>query len=115
SARLYLDAWSDRLCNKDDMGMPEGADVCTGKASPADLARARPVHGMDLFARDSGARIYTSPIAEIALSPTTNFFLGFDRAPVQDQRAGFTNLFTPTLVSDSDPIYNVRAGLTFKF
>lgn len=115
SARLYLDAWSDRLCSTDDTGKPQGADVCTGKASAADVARAEAIHGTDLFARDTGVRIYTSAVAEIAVSPVVNFFVVFEGTPFQDQRAGFTGLFTPTLVSDSDPIYNVRAGLTFKF
>jgi len=116
SARLFLDIWSDRLCDKDDAGVAQGSDVCTGKASAADIAKAKSIHGSDdLFSRDSGARIYTSMIAELSLREWLSLFVVFEGTPFQRQRAAFTNLFTSTLLSSSDPIYNIRAGFTFKF
>jgi len=116
SARIYADFWTDRLCSQDDGGAPTGTDVCKGTASAADLAKARKLHGEDdLQSRDAGARIMLSIIAEIAMSERTSFFMVLEGAPFQDERAAFSNLFTSTLLSDSDPIYNVRAGFTYKF
>lgn len=116
SARLYADIWNDRLCSQDDNGAPIGTDVCKGTAAAADIAKARKLHGSDdLQSRDVGARLFLSVIGEVALSERTSFFMVLEGAPFQDERAAFSNLFTSTLLSDSDPIYNVRAGFTYKF
>jgi hypothetical protein len=115
SGKVYMDLWSDRLCGGDS-GALTGTDVCKGTASSADITKARKIHGSDdLGTRDNGVRLYTSIVAEIAAAPWLNFFFLLEGAPFQDQRAAFTNLFTSTLVSDTDPIYNFRAGVTFKF
>jgi hypothetical protein len=114
SARVFVDVWSDRLCQS---GTPtEGPDVCTGKASPDDLAQAQKLHGsMDLTSRDTGGRLMTSIIGEVGLSESVGFFIVFEGAPFQDQRAAFSSLFTTTLLSQTDPIWSLRLGLTFKF
>ncbi len=121
SARLYLDMWSDRLCQEPDEGRAfptSGPDVCQGpsKASMADILKAQDLHGeMDLSTRDSGARVYMSLIVEAGVSQNFNIFGIFEGAAFQDGRASHSGLFTGSLLGDDDPIYNGRVGLTFKF
>jgi hypothetical protein len=119
SARGYLDLWNDRLCKKPEMGRSvssEGPDVCTGLADADDIDRAEELAGMSFRTdRDSGARFYLSLVVEAGIAQNFNAFFVFEGAAFQDERAGHTSLFNGSLLSEEDPIYNGRLGLTFKF
>jgi hypothetical protein len=122
SAKGWLDFWSDRLCQSPTAtsgGKSEdGPDVCTQTASAEDEAHAIALVGStaaDLYKRDVGLRLMLSVVVEAAVSDTTNLYFTFEGAPFQNDRAGHSKLFTPTLLGKNDPIYNARIGLTFKF
>lgn len=122
SGKAWLDFWSDRLCAEPTAtsgGKSEnGPDVCKQTASPADQLQAINLVGstaMDLYKRDVGLRFYLSLVVEAAVSDNVSVYFVFEGAPFQNQRAGFSKLFTSTLLSKDDPIYNGRLGLTFKF
>lgn len=119
SGRAYLDFWSDQLCAEPEMpGMPitTGPDVCQGTASPEDQMRAEELTDGDFRTeRDTGARVYLSAIAEAALQRNFSLFFVFEGAPFQGERAAHTNVFNGTLFSDTDIIYNLKAGVTLKF
>jgi hypothetical protein len=119
SGRVFVDAWSDRLCMEPASGRvfaTEGPDVCKGTSTQEDLLRARLLHGDDdLGSRDTGARVYLSVVVEAALSEVLGFFAILEGAAFQDGRAAHSSLFNGALIAEDDPIYNGRAGLTFKF
>ena len=119
SARGFLDLWNDRLCKAPTGTMTfssEGPDVCTGVADSDDIMKARDLAGeYYVRERDSGARFYMSLVVEAGIAQNFNVFFVFEGAAFQDERAGHTSLFTPSLLSEEDPIYNGRLGLTFKF
>jgi PEGA domain len=119
SFRLYADVWSDQLCGKPETGAAvssSGTDVCTGTATAEETTKANDIHrGKTLYERDSGARLYTSLALEVAFQPRLGMYFIFEGPPFQSERASFSQLFTPLLLSDSDPGYTGRIGLTFKF
>jgi hypothetical protein len=119
SFRLYADVWSDKLCGDEvgNSGVAEsGPDVCTGMADADDVAQAGRIHrGESLLDRDSGARLYTSLALEVAFQPRMGFYFIFEGPPFQGQRAAYSNLFTPAMLSRNDPFYYGRAGFSFKF
>ena len=119
SARGYLDLWNDRLCKEPAAGMSfssEGPAVCTGSADSDDIMQARALAGENYVReRDSGARFYIGLVVEAGIAQNFNVFGIFEGAAFQSQRAGHTGLFNGSLLSDEDPIYNGRIGLTFKF
>jgi hypothetical protein len=119
SARSFVDLWSDRLCKEAEAGRPNptsGPDVCTGEATLADIEAARKLHGeSDLTTRDAGARVYLSAIVEAGIAQNFNVFGIFEGAAFQSGRAAHSSLFNGSLLQKEDPIYNFRAGITFKF
>lgn len=121
TGRAYLDVWSDRLCGLDDKDVPieDGVpDVCKMNAptDAPDYPRAQELTGnTDLHDRDFGVRAFLSFVAEVALTQKVSAFLIFEGAPFQGQRAAYTGIFNGTMVSDEDPIYNGKLGLTLKF
>ncbi len=131
TGRAYLDIWSDRLCGLDDMGnnlQSSVPDVCVNTISATDPKVIEAVklthHAMttdamtavkDLHERDTYARMMVSFVAEVAINVQMNFYLIFEGAPFQSQRAAHSHIFNGTMVSDTDPIYNGQIGLSIKF
>jgi hypothetical protein len=118
SAKGWFDFWSDRLCKDPAAGSAvsdNGPDICQGIGTPAEKQRALDLTGGNIYSRDAGLRFYLSLVVEAALTENVSFYVIFEGAPFQNERAGHTSVFTPSLLSDSDPIYNGRVGLTFKF
>jgi hypothetical protein len=136
SGRAYLDFWSDRLCaypsrksDPDGDGFPnDGPTICQNPAAyegdtvrmAAEYDRASLVLGRDVTgpgdvqARDNGVRMFLSFIFEAAIYPQLGLFFIFEGAPFQDERAAHIDLFNRQMFSE-DPIYNLKAGLSFKF
>lgn len=119
TGRAYLDIWSDRLCGLDKNGAlsPDAQDICK------DPTNAKYVERLDAFGiepgkitdRDNGVRGFLSLVAEVGISRKLSFFGIFEGAPFQSERAGHSQLFNGTMVSDTDPIYNGKLGMTLKF
>jgi hypothetical protein len=128
SGRLYLNMWSDRHCpERDPAGtMNNGFDgepieTCeqyiTNMLSAEDRERAETLtelSGEEFFGRESGIRIMTSVIAEIALYQRWNGWFVLEGAPFQSERALYTDLFSAPLFSSDFGTY-ARVGLTYKF
>jgi hypothetical protein len=126
TGRGYLSAWRDQLCQStDDLTMqPEGKQeggptVCQTDhvLTVEEEAQVKHLIGDTKNLRDAdvGVRAYLSFIAEAAVHQRFSIFLLFEGAPFQAERAAFTNVFNGTLLTDKDPIYNGRLGITFKF
>jgi len=116
TGRAFFDVWSDRLCGveKDGKTLVAGApSICTPDAVEA--ARLKEDFGItDVIARNNGVRFYISLVVEAAVTEKMNLFFIFEGAPFQSQRAAHTDVFNGTMLG-SDPIYNGRVGMTFKF
>lgn len=126
TGRGYLSVWRDQLCWSDDglKMQPEnkqkgGPVVCQSDhvLTPEEEAQVKHLIGDTKKLRDAdvGVRAYLSFIAEAAVHQRFSLFLLFEGAPFQAERAAFTSVFNGTLLSEKDPIYNGRLGITFKF
>lgn len=129
SGRLFLNMWSDRHCPEHDpamMGTNNGFDgepietceqYATNMLSPTDRERAEELtelSGEEFFGRESGIRVMTSVIAEIALYQRWNGWFILEGAPFQSERALYTDLFSRPLFNSDFGTY-ARVGLTYKF
>jgi hypothetical protein len=125
TGRVYLDIWSDRLCglDKDGKVLTGANDICKIGDNPTGPNAMYYTERLDSFGlkpgdvlnRDNGVRLYLSLAAEVAFSRQMSFFLIFEGPPFQHERAGHSQLFNGALLSDTDPIYNGKIGLTLKF
>jgi hypothetical protein len=119
TGRAYLDIWSDRLCglDKDGMLVEGAADICRDASNPmyAERLDAFGIEPANILDRDTGVRGYLSLVAEVGFSRKMSLFGVFEGAPFQSERASHTSVFTGTMVSEEDPIYNGKIGLTLKF
>jgi hypothetical protein len=127
SGRLYLNMWTDRHCPEADDTQPNHFDgdpiaVCKayedGSISPEDMTRANELTDSDteadFFGRDSGMRVMTSVIAEIALYQRWNGWFILEGAPFQSERALYTDMFSaPLSTATSAP--TPGSGATHKF
>jgi hypothetical protein len=127
SGRLYLNFWSDRHCPEanpmaDNHFDGDPIEVCekyeAGTLSADDLARANELTGAenmeDFFGRESGIRMMTSVIAEIALYQRWNGWFILEGAPFQSERALYTDMFSAPLFNSDFGTY-ARVGATYKF
>jgi hypothetical protein len=120
TGRAYLDFWSDRLCGVDDKDSSKpldgDPDICTTNDA-AKLADIKDRFGIDAdkrLDRDNGMRFFISLVVEAAVTEQMNLFFIFEGAPFQSERAAHTDVFNSTMLG-SDPIYNGRLGMSFKF
>ncbi len=133
TGRAYVQLWSDRHCPslQDDNTFEntDPTDTCEGYrqrritgGDPTDFTDADASEAEDLvgatgaqfFDRDNGARFVLSVIAEIAIQQRWSIYGLLEGAPLQSERALFTNMFTGTMF-DSDFLLYARFGATYKF
>lgn len=127
SGRLYLNFWSDRHCPEEDTAATNGFDgdpiaVCedykAGTLTADDMERANDLTDSDMesdfFGRESGMRVMTSVIAEIALYQRWNGWFILEGAPFQSERALYTDMFSAPLFNSDFGTY-ARVGATYKF
>lgn len=127
SGRMYLNFWSDRHCPEENAANPNGFDgdpieVCddyrTMTLSAEDRMRAEDLTGADsnaeFFGRESGLRLMTSVIAEIAIKQRWNGWFVLEGAPFQSERALYTDMFSAPLFNSDFGTY-ARIGATYKF
>ncbi|WP_045119096.1 PEGA domain-containing protein [Haliangium ochraceum] len=116
TGRAYLNTWSDRHCPAEDEGTP--LDVCGMERYMANKDRVDRLLGSnnfsDLSERESGVRLMTSLVVEVALWQRWSGWLIFEGAPFQDERAAYTDLFSPAMVDEDIGTY-LRFGATYKF
>jgi hypothetical protein len=118
TGRAYFDIWSDRLCGLDTDGkLLDGApSVCstTDTTLLAKIKKDYDISADERLERYNGVRFFISLVVEAAVTEQMNFFFILEGAPFQGQRATHSDIFNSTMLG-SDPIYNGRAGITFKF
>ncbi|HTM20445.1 MAG TPA: PEGA domain-containing protein, partial [Kofleriaceae bacterium] len=117
TGRAYLQMWSDRHCpSRDSTGaFPMGKnpiDTCQqladGTLAADKLDHVQQMLGMDPnapFARETGARLMVSVIAEIAIYQHWNLWALFEGPPFQGERAAYTDLFSPFLIKEDIGTY----------
>jgi len=130
TGRAYLEVWSDRHCPSQattPTATNDGFDgdalgVCKqykdGTLSADDKTRVESLTGWknpsDVFNRENGARFLLSILAEIALDQHINVFGVFESAPLQSERALFTNTFSHSMLDADHELY-LRFGASYKF
>ncbi len=124
SGRMYLNVWSDRHCPEvvtGDVFDGDAIETCdkhkAGTLSAEDLARVESLTeqmGSDFYGRETGLRLMTSVIAEIAVKQRWNVWFVLEGAPFQSERALFTDLFSAPLFTSDFGTYG-RVGATYKF
>jgi hypothetical protein len=126
TGRAFLQFWTDRHCPEREAGGGFAADkdpisVCErlddGSISAEDRMRVESLVGDgpdDAFSRESGARFMVSIIAEVAIYQHWNLWALFEGPPFQGERAGYTHLFSPSLLKEDIGTY-FRLGTTYKF
>jgi hypothetical protein len=130
SGRLYLNIWSDRHCPEvDSTNMFEGdaIDTCdrykeeldgTGTGlTPEEQTRLESLTGQmgtDFFSRETGVRLMSSVIAEIAVKQRWNVWFVLEGAAFQGERALYTDHFSAPLLESDFATYG-RVGATYKF
>ncbi len=129
SARVYFDIWSDRHCPElkttgtmDFDGDPIA--VCrqykNGQLSQDDqlrvnkLTTGNEMENWKFTERESGIRLMTSVIAEIAVDQRWNVFGILEGAPFQEERALFVNEFSHSMFDTDFNLY-LRLGISYKF
>ncbi|NVB81486.1 MAG: PEGA domain-containing protein [Kofleriaceae bacterium] len=129
TARLYANIWSDRHCPElkttgsgDFDGDPVA--ICkqykNGSLTQDEQLRINKLTSGNenepwkFTERESGIRLMTSVIAEIAVDQRWNFFGILEGAPFQDERALFVNDFSHSMFSTDFNLY-LRLGTTYKF
>jgi len=127
TGRAYANFYSDRHCPEADLTTMQFSergvdplDACTdylmGNLPVADRARIDDelFEGENqLFDRDNGARLMTSLLVEVAFRQEFNFWVIFEGAPFQSERAAFTSYFGA--MPEEDLTTYIRAGATYKF
>ncbi|WP_428265183.1 PEGA domain-containing protein [Haliangium sp.] len=119
TGRAYLNIWSDRHCPTEDN--PDAIGVCDVAAYNSDPDRRERINTLlginsadDLIERESGVRLMTSLVVEVAVWQRWSLWALFEGAPFQDERAAYTDLFSATFFTDDIGTY-LRMGTTFKF
>jgi hypothetical protein len=124
SGRMYLNIWSDRHCpevNSMDEFDGDAIDTCDsykgGSLSAEEMARVESLTGQsgsDFYTRETGIRLMTSVIAEIAVKQRWNVWFVLEGAAFQSERALYTTHFSAPLFESDFGTYG-RAGATYKF
>jgi hypothetical protein len=129
TGRMYLNIWTDRHCPTEAPTMTstdgfEGTPlgVCRnyrdGRLSGEAQAKIEKVTGWqnpsDVYNRENGIRLMTALIAEIAVHQRWNVFGIFEIAPLQDERALFTDPFAHPMFETDYNLY-IRLGTSYKF
>ncbi|HUQ08465.1 MAG TPA: PEGA domain-containing protein [Kofleriaceae bacterium] len=124
SGRMYLNMYSDRHCpevNSSDEFDGDPIDTCQsykdGTLSAEDRANVESLTGStgsDFYGRDTGIRLMTSAIAEIAVKQRWNVWFVLEGAPFQSERALYTDYFSRPLFKSDFGTYG-RVGATYKF
>ena len=130
TGRAYLQTWSDRHCPtlQSDNTFKETSptDTCSkyleyfksGTApagfDPQAVEGITGEKGKAFFGRENGARFMLSVVAEISLRQQWSAFLMVEGAPLQNERALYTNAFNGAMFKSDALIYG-RLGLTYKF
>ncbi|MBE7454492.1 MAG: PEGA domain-containing protein [Kofleriaceae bacterium] len=131
SGRLYLNIWSDRHCpGVEGTGFEGNADaidtcdgylaVVTGMGTPLSAEERMRVEsltgqsGNDFFTRETGLRLMSSVIAEVAIKQRWNVWFVLEGAPFQGERALYTDSFSAPLLDSDFGTYG-RVGATYKF
>lgn len=124
SGRMYLNMWSDRHCPEvNSMNEFDGdpIDTCAryrdGTLSAEDRMNVESLTGQtgsDFYGRESGIRLMTSAIAEIAVKQRWNIWFVLEGAAFQSERALYTDYFSAPLFKSDFGTYG-RAGATYKF
>ncbi len=133
TGRAYMQLWSDRHCPQlqDDNTFDETdpTEACEGYRDQVilqdgstglsqneldDIEELTGETGEGVFDRENGARFMLSVIAEIAIQQRWSIFGILEGAPLQSERALFTNTFTGSMFK-SDFLLYARFGATYKF
>jgi hypothetical protein len=121
TGRAYLSIWSDRHCPVKENGIFLGdpGDICVdfdnGTLNTEQMQAIQRTLGDDSpLDRDTDARFMASLLVEVALRQRWNVWLLFEGAPLQDERAAFTDAFNGTQLEQDVASY-IRAGATWKF
>ncbi len=127
TGRAYLNFYSDRNCpgadvqnqrftDRDADAVDTCRDYLNGSISAADRARVDSLTGgpEGLFKRDTGVRLMTSFLIELAVRQHMNVWVLIEGPPLQSERASFTNFFNGLMLS-RDPLLYPRVGVTYKF
>jgi hypothetical protein len=118
TGRVYANIWSDRHCPTmaELSRRADALEVCTNNGAISDtrLGELGFDDVSDLYEREVRTRIMFSAIAEIAIWQRWSLWLMGEGAPLQGERAAFTNPFSGTMFNEDIGTY-VRVGGTFKF